>query len=156
MESWRSDARREPIVVALDALVPKDHLLRKIEKVMDYERLYGLRFVLLLVVHLNLSVEIVLLDEAHDLICRHLGLIQQLVRGIPKIPSRNLMILKRDFSPCYRLRLRDVRPAQQLRRLPQHGIPLRDRSIDRLKRNRISSVRAQGAAYLCLERRFRH
>ena len=154
MESWRSDARREPIVVDLEALVPKDHLLRKIEKVIDYERLYRLRFVRLLIVHLNLSVEIVLLDEAHDLICRHLDLIQQLVRGIPKIPSRNLMILKRDFSPCYRLR--DVRPAQQLRRLPQHGIPLRDRSIDRLKRNRISSVRAQGVAYLCLERRFRH
>ena len=40
MEVWRRDARREPIIVDLDALVPKDHLLRKIEKVMDYERLY--------------------------------------------------------------------------------------------------------------------
>jgi len=32
--------RRESIIVALDALVPKEHLLRKIEKVMDYEWLY--------------------------------------------------------------------------------------------------------------------
>ena len=40
MEDWRRDARREPIIVDLDALVPKDHLLRKIEKVMDYEWLY--------------------------------------------------------------------------------------------------------------------
>ena len=41
--SWKTgeeDARREPIIVDLDALVPKDHLLRKIEKVMDYEWLY--------------------------------------------------------------------------------------------------------------------
>lgn len=34
MEDWRKDARREPIIVDLDALVPKDHLLRKIEKIM--------------------------------------------------------------------------------------------------------------------------
>jgi len=40
MEDWRKDARREPIIVDLDALVPKDHLLRKIENVMDYEWLY--------------------------------------------------------------------------------------------------------------------
>ncbi len=40
MEAWRKDARHEPIIVDLEALVPKDHLLRKIEKVMDYERLY--------------------------------------------------------------------------------------------------------------------
>lgn len=40
MEDWRKDARREPIIVDLDALVPKDHLLRKIEKVIDYEWLY--------------------------------------------------------------------------------------------------------------------
>ena len=33
MESWRKDARREPVIADLDALVPKDHLLRKIEKV---------------------------------------------------------------------------------------------------------------------------
>lgn len=31
MEDWRKDARHEPIIVDLDALVPKDHLLRKIE-----------------------------------------------------------------------------------------------------------------------------
>ena len=40
MENWRKDARREPIILDLEALVPKDHLLRKIEKVMDYEWLY--------------------------------------------------------------------------------------------------------------------
>ena len=40
MEGWRKDARREPIIVDLEALVPKEHLLRKIEKVMDYEWLY--------------------------------------------------------------------------------------------------------------------
>ena len=32
MENWRKDARREPIIVDLEALVPKDHLLRKIER----------------------------------------------------------------------------------------------------------------------------
>lgn len=37
MEQWKRDARREPIIVDLDTLVPKDHLLRKIEKVMDYD-----------------------------------------------------------------------------------------------------------------------
>ena len=37
MEGWRKDARHEPIIVYLEALVPKEHLLRKIEKVMDYE-----------------------------------------------------------------------------------------------------------------------
>ncbi len=36
MEQWRKDARSEAIIVDLEALVPKDHLLRKIEKVMDY------------------------------------------------------------------------------------------------------------------------
>ena len=40
MEGWRKDARHEPIIVNLEALVPKEHLLRKIEKVMDYEWLY--------------------------------------------------------------------------------------------------------------------
>ena len=40
MEDWRKDARHEPIIVDIEALVPKDHLLRKIEKVMDYEWLY--------------------------------------------------------------------------------------------------------------------
>ena len=41
MEGWRKNARHEPIIVDLEALVPKEHLLRKIEKVMDYEWLYG-------------------------------------------------------------------------------------------------------------------
>lgn len=40
MENWRKDARREPVITGLDGLVSKDHLLRKIEKVMDYEWLY--------------------------------------------------------------------------------------------------------------------
>lgn len=40
MEQWKKNARREPVIVDIDALVPKDHLLRKIEKVMDYEWLY--------------------------------------------------------------------------------------------------------------------
>ena len=40
MEQWRKDARNEIIMVDIEALVPKDHLLRKIEKVMDYEWLY--------------------------------------------------------------------------------------------------------------------
>ena len=37
MEQWKNNARREPIIVDPDTLVPKDHLLRKIEKVMDYD-----------------------------------------------------------------------------------------------------------------------
>ena len=37
---WGKDARREPVITDLDALVAKDHLLRKIERVMDYEWLY--------------------------------------------------------------------------------------------------------------------
>lgn len=40
MEQWKKDSRREPVITDLEALVPKDHLLRKIEKVMDYEWLY--------------------------------------------------------------------------------------------------------------------
>ena len=40
MEQWRKDARSEAIIVDLEALVPQDHLLCKIEKVMDYEWLY--------------------------------------------------------------------------------------------------------------------
>ncbi len=40
MEQWRRDARNEASIVDLEALVPKAHLLRKIEKVMDYEWLY--------------------------------------------------------------------------------------------------------------------
>ncbi len=34
MEAWKKDARREPVITDLDALVPPDHILRKIEKVM--------------------------------------------------------------------------------------------------------------------------
>ena len=40
MENWKKDLRKAPVIVDIDALVPKDHLLRKIEKVMDYEWLY--------------------------------------------------------------------------------------------------------------------
>ena len=28
MENWRKDNRREPVITDVDALVPKDHLLR--------------------------------------------------------------------------------------------------------------------------------
>lgn len=40
MEEWRKNNRREAIITDIDALVPEDHVLRKIEKVMDYEWLY--------------------------------------------------------------------------------------------------------------------
>ena len=40
MENWRKDNRREPVITDVDTLVPKDHLLRKIDRVMDYEWLY--------------------------------------------------------------------------------------------------------------------
>ena len=40
MEEWRKDARKEFVMTDMEALVPKDHLLRKIEKVMDYEWIY--------------------------------------------------------------------------------------------------------------------
>ena len=40
MEDRRKDARREPIMIDLEGLVPENHLLRKIERVMDYEWLY--------------------------------------------------------------------------------------------------------------------
>ena len=40
MEEWKKDARRDAVITDIDALVPKDHLLRKIEKVMDYDWLY--------------------------------------------------------------------------------------------------------------------
>ncbi len=33
MEQWKKDARKEILIVDLEALVPQDHLLRKIEKV---------------------------------------------------------------------------------------------------------------------------
>ena len=41
MSEWKmKDSRREVVFVDIDELVPKDHLLRKIEKVMDYDWLY--------------------------------------------------------------------------------------------------------------------
>ena len=40
MGNWRKDARREAVIVDIEALVPKNHLLRKIEAVMDYDWLY--------------------------------------------------------------------------------------------------------------------
>ena len=40
MEEWKKDARREVVITDIDALVPEEHLLRKIEKVMDYDWLY--------------------------------------------------------------------------------------------------------------------
>ena len=40
MDEWKKDARRDVVFVDIDALVPEDHLLRKIEKVMDYDWLY--------------------------------------------------------------------------------------------------------------------
>ena len=40
MEEWKKDARRDVVFTDIDTLVPEDHLLRKIEKVMDYDWLY--------------------------------------------------------------------------------------------------------------------
>ena len=40
MEEWKKDSRRDVVITDIDALVPEEHLLRKIEKVMDYEWLY--------------------------------------------------------------------------------------------------------------------
>ena len=34
------DGRREAVVTDIEALVPENHLVRKIEKVMDYEWIY--------------------------------------------------------------------------------------------------------------------
>ena len=41
MERRKKDSRREAVITDIDALVPKEHRLRKIEKVMDYEWLYS-------------------------------------------------------------------------------------------------------------------
>lgn len=41
LENWRKNSRRDIVMVNVDALVPKDHLLRKIENVMDYEWFYA-------------------------------------------------------------------------------------------------------------------
>lgn len=40
MEEWKKNARRDVVMTDIDALVPEDHLLRKIERVMDYDWLY--------------------------------------------------------------------------------------------------------------------
>ncbi len=40
MEGWKQDRRKDVFFADIDQLVPKEHLLRKIEKVMDYEWLY--------------------------------------------------------------------------------------------------------------------
>ena len=40
MEQWRKDGRAEMVTAVPSAQVPKDHPLRKIEKVMDCEWLY--------------------------------------------------------------------------------------------------------------------
>lgn len=40
MNEWRKGARKEAVITDIEALVPKDHLLRKVEKVMDYDWIY--------------------------------------------------------------------------------------------------------------------
>ena len=40
MREWKKDARRDTVITDIDSLMPKDHLLRKIERVMDYDWLY--------------------------------------------------------------------------------------------------------------------
>lgn len=40
MENWKKDRRKEAVITDIEALVPKDHVLRKIEKVMDYDWVY--------------------------------------------------------------------------------------------------------------------
>ena len=40
MEKWKKDGRRDIVMTDLEGLVPRDHLLRKIEAIMDYEWLY--------------------------------------------------------------------------------------------------------------------
>lgn len=40
MEKWNQDKRRDVVMVDIDQLVPSEHMLRKIEKVMDYDWLY--------------------------------------------------------------------------------------------------------------------
>ena len=40
MENWKKNGRKEVVITDLEALVPQDHLLRKIERVMDYDWLY--------------------------------------------------------------------------------------------------------------------
>ena len=40
MDGRKKDARRDVAFVHIDVLMPQDHLLRKIEKVIDYDWLY--------------------------------------------------------------------------------------------------------------------
>lgn len=40
MENWKKDKRQEVVFVDMEAIVPANHLLRKIERVMDYGWLY--------------------------------------------------------------------------------------------------------------------
>ena len=40
MEMWQENHREEIVMVDMEQLVPKDHLLRKVEKIMDYKWLY--------------------------------------------------------------------------------------------------------------------
>ena len=40
MEARGKDNWRELVIVDIEVLVPQDHLLRKIKKVMNYDRLY--------------------------------------------------------------------------------------------------------------------
>lgn len=40
MERKGKDKRKEVVMTDIEGLVPKEHLLRKIEKVMDYEWIY--------------------------------------------------------------------------------------------------------------------
>lgn len=40
MQGWNTDNRREVAIIDIEALVPKDHLVRKIERVMDYGWIY--------------------------------------------------------------------------------------------------------------------
>ena len=40
LENWKKDSRKDIVMVDVDALVPPDHLLRKVERVMDYDWLY--------------------------------------------------------------------------------------------------------------------
>lgn len=41
MEQWRQEKRGDVVMVDIEALVPKAHLLRKIERIMDYDWLYA-------------------------------------------------------------------------------------------------------------------
>ena len=40
VEGWKKDNRKEVVITDVESIVPKDHLLRKIERVMDYEWIY--------------------------------------------------------------------------------------------------------------------